>query len=436
MDTREFPVLSDADRPLVDRLAAGLGDDAGRVLAYLVLRADQYPDEEPPSETIVQIGTGLNRSRVKDALATLSERGLVTETTVRTATSGRPPKAWYASECPETVTRDVYDRHAVALLERAERVHSAESPTARADSETTADPESSRRPPDADCHVTVGLNWRPNGLQLPLFAALADGAYDRRDVSIDLEEHRGSARAIESLVAGTTDVAVAGAASTLRARANGDPVVPIAVLFQRPMVVFYTTRETFGEPLESVSQLRGRRVGMPIESETGLLGRLYLSQAGVLESTACVDLQGEESAPLRSGAAEVVTGTFFDPIRLEDREMTVDSIHVADQYAIYGPAIVTRAETLTGRRSVLESVLAGTVAGWALAVDDPGPAARDVAHRTDRPVAWIERVFERAAEQFGTTDAVRKHGWGWHTLDTWSRLEAALEQVDLLEGDS
>ena len=38
MDTREFPVLS--DEGLVKRLAIGLGDDAARVLAYLLRRRE------------------------------------------------------------------------------------------------------------------------------------------------------------------------------------------------------------------------------------------------------------------------------------------------------------------------------------------------------------------------------------------------------------
>ncbi|WP_255194017.1 ABC transporter substrate-binding protein [Natronobeatus ordinarius] len=431
MDTREVPVLSAGDQPLVDRLAAGLGENAARVLAYLVLRAEHYPDEEPASEPIVQLGTELNRSRVKDALATLCERELATETTVRTTTSGRPPRAWYTTESRATATRNASDRHAQRLLERSRRWADSEN-TDGGESVAISEPRSTVSS-DADSHVTVGLNWRPNGLQLPLFAALAGGEYDRRGVSVTLEEYRGSARAIESVVDGEADVAIAGAASIVRARADGEPVVPIVVWFQRPMVVFYTTREPFGEPLETVGQLRGRRVGMPIESETGLLGRLYLSQAGVLEETECVDLRGEESEPLQSGTVEVVTGTFSDPMRLEDGGATVDSIHVADQYPIYGPAIVAHAETLRRQPRLLETFLAGTVAGWALATEDPSTAARDVARQTDRPAAWIERVFERAADRFGTTDAVRKHGWGWQSPETWSRLEEALEQVDLLE---
>lgn len=428
MDTREVPVLSDADRPFVEQLAAGLGENAAHVLAYLVLLAEQFPDEPPPSAPIVQLGTGLNRSRVRDGLSTLCERELVTETTARTTTSGRPPNAWYTTASRDAATRTTYDRHGRALLAQGRGVCAR---AVTADEDGPASREETSPASEDDRQVTVGLNWHPNGLQLPLFAALVDGAYDRRDLSVALEEYRGSARAIEGVVAGETDVAIAGAASILRARAEGDPIAPIAVCFQRPMVVFYTTREGFGEPLETVGQLRGRRVGMPTESETGLLGRLYLSQAGVLEDVDCVDLRGEESAPLRSGAADIVTGTFADPIRLEDEGATVDSIHVADQYPIYGPALVARESTWERRPALLESFLAGTVAGWALAVSAPEPAARAVSRRTDQSAAWVERVFERAADRFGTTDAVRKHGWGSQSAETWERLAQALEQVDV-----
>ncbi|WIV66386.1 ABC transporter substrate-binding protein [Natrialbaceae archaeon AArc-T1-2] len=372
-------MLSEADRPFVDRLAAGLGDEPARVLAFLVLRSEQYPDADPPTETVVQIGTGLNRSRVGDALDTLDERNLVVETTVRTETPGRPPTAWHASESGDRqeVVRRVHDGHAERLLAQGRRLcgDADDSENGREGDEREVDDlgVDDGDSDDSTVDVTIGLNWQPNGLQLPIYAAMTAGSY--------------------------------------------------------------TTRETFGDAFERVGQLEGRRVGMPAASETSLLGRLFLTQAGVLEDVECVDLAGEELAALESESVDAVTGMFFDPLRLEEAGATVDVVHVADRFPVYGPALVTREDAVPNRRRLLRAIVGGTVEGWTVATQSPADAIECVAARTDAAAAWIERVFDRAVARFGSTEAVRKHGWGWHDRETWTRLETALAQVDLLESE-
>lgn len=432
METREFPVLAGDDQPVVDRLAAGLGDDAARVLAYLALRADRADVADRATETALRIGTDLSGSAVADAIDALEDRDLVETTTVRTASPGRPPKAWTARyPLPELPAR-VYDGHAERLLERARLVAAPDGTADEAEDLTSGTDDETDSEGDG-ATLTVGLNWKPNALQLPLYAARRAGAYEHRGLSVALEHHDGSREATASLRAGAADVAVAGAATVVRAREAGEPIVPIASLFQRPMIVLYTTRDAFGGRFEDPAQLRDRSVGMPIDSEAGILGRLFLSQAGVLESVELVDVRGEEDEHLRGGGVDVVTGTFADPLRLERAGATVDSVHVADQYPIYGPTLVTTESTLARRRGALESFLGGTTAGWVAATESPDDAAEALAAESDADAARVATLFDRAASSFAHSEDVRANGWGWHSPETWTRLRTALDRTDLLE---
>jgi ABC-type nitrate/sulfonate/bicarbonate transport system substrate-binding protein len=227
------------------------------------------------------------------------------------------------------------------------------------------------------------------------------------------------------------DVALAGAATTVRARQTEQSILPLALLFQRAMVVLYTTRDAFGGRFESAEQLRGRRVGMSSTSETGLLGRLFLSQAGILDDVTVVDTTGEEQSMLRSGRAAVVAGSFADPQQVADEGHTVDSLLVADQFPMYGPALVTTERVLRERRPALERFLAGTVTGWAEAVRQPAAAVRAV-ERDSEAADTASHTFERAVSEFATASAVAKHGWGWHRAAGWNRLVTALQQAGLL----
>lgn len=416
MRTREFWALDGDDQGVIDRLAPGIGDDPARVLAYLHLRSELEAD--PATELTLRIGTGLNRAAITAAIASLESAGVVERTAVRDDGPGRPPAAWHAASDLESTARTVHQHHAVALLQRARERHEIET-----------EREGTRKS-GADGELSLGLNWRPNGLHLPFYAAEERG--EEFDLELDIDHHEGSHRALESLVSGETDVGLVGAATTLRARAAGEPVVAIAVAYQRAMAVLYTVRETFGEPLTSVAQLRDRRIGMPTRSETGILGRLFLNQVALDGSVRIVDTGGEERDALLSEEVDVVTGSFSDPRDLEGEGTTVDTLAIADHFPIYGPTLLVREETLEEREGALEAFLAATTAGWAAACLDPTAAAERVAARSDEPAGRLARTFEVASREFGPSEAIEENGWGWQREETWDRLRTALEQGGLL----
>jgi ABC-type nitrate/sulfonate/bicarbonate transport system substrate-binding protein len=442
MRVRRFHALDERDRPVVAALGAGLGEDTARVLGYMLLRAEYADaDELPPATRLaVRIGTELNRETAATALERLVERGLLATTTVRTDTHGRPSKAWRLADPERATIERVYEGHGKRLAAQAVAIATETGPDGN-----TVQAEPERPSTDGTDRVAVALNWDPNGLHLPFFAARSAGHYERNGVRISIATNRGSSAAIACLETGTADIALAGAATVVRKQADGVPVVPLAVLFQRSMATLYTTREAFGEPFERVSQLRGKRIGLVPRSETGLLARLFLSQSDVLADTTVVDIAGEERAALRKGRADVVAGSIADPHRLQGTDTAVDSIVVADRFPIYGPTLVTTRGYLDDRRSRLEAFLAGTTAGWAdrleAGLGDGQTTRRDDRYRATETTDALndtplddhdQRTFERAVRDFGTSAEVCTHGWGWQTVAGWQRLETALGQADLL----
>lgn len=424
-------MLVPEDRPLIDRVALGTDEAAARVLGYLLLRAaDPAFAGDPATRLAIRMGTGASRSAVADALSTLDDRGLVTSTTVERDRTGRPPKAWQARYDVRETLDALYGAHADALLERAVAVTDETWAAGLAPDVAGTEP--------AGGDLTVGLNWRPNVLHAPLLAAEAEGRFADRDLSVDVRPFEGSGRAVEALLAGEVDVAVGGAATTVGERTAGSPLVPLAPVYQRAMTVLYTTRAAFGGPFESVEDLRDRRVGIPAGSEMGLLGRLFLSQSGVLEDVTVVDIAGEEREALREGRADVVTGTFRDPRALPD-DATVDVLALADHFPLYGPTLVTTERAVEDRPGELVALLAGVLGGQEVVLDDPERAVRAVesAVGDDGGGATTGRAVDdlrEAVERFGGSGAVEANGWGWHRPDDWRRLTTALRQTGLVEG--
>jgi ABC-type nitrate/sulfonate/bicarbonate transport system substrate-binding protein len=416
MRTVEYRVLAEEDEPVVTRLGLGVGRRPGRVLAFLALRREESEDEaEPATGLLIRLGTGLGREAVIGALSTLTDRGLLAEGTLdlESSTGGRPPKAWRATGDLEG-TIEASDRSNARVL------------TDRALSMAASDADEDRPDVEPATPVRLALNWLPNGLQLPFYAP----AFGRDpDLDVRIDHRRGSERSLAAVIDGEADVGLVGAATLARARESGDPVVPLAVVYQRAMTVLYTERERFGEPLTRLDQLEGRRVGMPPDAESRLLGRLFLAQAG-LEGVETVETEGEEADALLSGTADVVTGSVSDPRELRAAGETIDVLSIAEHFPIYGPTLAVRPGTLRERRGAIERFLVGTIRGWAAAVEDPaavGAHAADVIG-VDDPTA-LSRTFERAAAEFGESKGSREHGWGHHDEAGWERLSAALRHT-------
>ena len=178
MDTREFPVLDADDEPHIDRLAAGIGDEPARVFVYLCRRASRPDiDPTPATQIEIQIGTDLSRKAIQDAIGVLTDRNLVETTTVETTTAGRPPNVWKPHVSLSRATDRTYLNHAIALLEQAAEISGVDGGYVDIDTVQTA---------TETTPLSIGLNWDPNGLQLPFYAALNDQCYSDR--GLDLEQ--------------------------------------------------------------------------------------------------------------------------------------------------------------------------------------------------------------------------------------------------------
>jgi len=424
--TREFPALGPEDEPVVDALAVGLGREEARVLAYLLL----CDGADPVSRLDVRIGTGLGRERTVEALSALEGRDLTTATSIESGSTGRPRKGWQAAAGLDALAGRVRRQHALKLVGRAREV------AAEFGLETGSggdDPEIPFDAADAD-PTRVVLNWTPNGFHAPVFLAAEREFYRDAGVDLSVRPTRGSVRALDRVASGRADVGVVGSAVLCGALEEGRPVVPAASLYQRAMPVLYTVRSVFGAEFDSVEQLRGRTVAMPANSETALLARLFLSQAGVLGDVTVVDASGEERADLLEGRAGVATGMAADPPALAADGYTVDSILVSEQFPVPGPAIVVHADALADPPAALGGFLTATMRGVVATEHDRETAAGAVAARSEHAVDAERRRLNVALEQFSDSEAVRAHGWGWQSADDWRRLRMALGQTGAHSG--
>ncbi len=137
------------------------------------------------------------------------------------------------------------------------------------------------------CHRDQGAGRAPLalGIAIPSYVhAVAWIAHDhgelaREGLDAKVQVLGGSAATMRSLVAGSTDIAIAGGDAVLRADAAGADLVVVAGLVDR----FYH-RIVARRPIDKVEALKGKRVGLPFLGGPQYMAmRFALRRAGLVE---------------------------------------------------------------------------------------------------------------------------------------------------------
>ena len=421
MRYRKLAVLDEDDRELTDVLGMGMSRDVATVLTYLLQRTRMDSIERTAATRLeIQVGTGLGRDATISATNELGERSLVETTTVTPPDREHRRKGWRAVSGFEATISAVFAAHATRLRNRgsAQARRFGGAPTA---------PDRSRNEPDSDS-LSVALNWEPNAVHFPLLTAQQAGIYQETGLSVSLDANRGSGEAVRSVVDGDHPLGIAGPLTLLRAIREGEGIVPLAVLYQRSMVVLYTLGSVFGTSFDSIDQLAGRRLAIAADSEPGRIATVVLSQQGLLDDVELVNVSGEEREALQAGTADVAVGVFTDPIALENEGQDADEVPIATGFPIPGPALVAHTDAIQCRESAIDRFLEATMHGWARGLREPAAVAADMGSVAVGPTG--AEVVDALITRFGTDATARRHGWGWQASDAWDRVAETLRVVE------
>jgi NitT/TauT family transport system substrate-binding protein/putative hydroxymethylpyrimidine transport system substrate-binding protein len=113
--------------------------------------------------------------------------------------------------------------------------------------------------PDAPQGATLVLDFQPNAVHAPLYAAEARGYYADEGVDLDIREPSSSADGAKLLQAGRADLAIMDINDLGIARAEGLEVVGVAAVVQRPLASVITADP---EAIRSPADLEGAEVGV------------------------------------------------------------------------------------------------------------------------------------------------------------------------------
>jgi ABC-type nitrate/sulfonate/bicarbonate transport system substrate-binding protein len=286
---------------------------------------------------------------------------------------------------------------------------------------------------DAARPVTVMLNWTPNAHHVGIYAALANGWYERAGLDVTVVEP-ADAGVEQAVAAGAADIGLAQAESLLPARAAGVPVMSVAtVLPVNDSALFGLAPDGIAEPRD----LEGTRYGgFGGALETEIISALMRCDGADPTTVEFVTL-GNIDYLAGMQADQFDTAWVFsgwDALRATEVEgVPVEQIRFADHLDCipnwYTPLVLAAEDTLADDPELVEAFLAVTAQGYQLAVDDPETAATLLsaevpeldAALVDAAVAYYAPLFVAAG---GT--------WGEQDEQTWAAFAEFLRQAGIV----
>jgi putative hydroxymethylpyrimidine transport system substrate-binding protein len=269
--------------------------------------------------------------------------------------------------------------------------------------------------------LNVMLDWFPNADHVGLYEALADRDFTKAGLDVHVRVPTDPATPLQLLAAGTVDVAISYEPEVLLARDQGQPVVAIGAIVQRPL----TSIVSLGSKhITSPSQLRGKRVG-----DAGIpYQRAYLStilqHAGVPATSVKEIDVGDNLVPaMLSGRVDATLGAYwnYEAIQLRQLGKRPNVIHVENAgVPDYDELVlVTTENDIANKNNELRRFVQALGRGYAAVRADP-QAGVDALVRANPSLSRKLQLASVEATLSSFFPAGANLPWGWQNQSQWT----------------
>jgi putative hydroxymethylpyrimidine transport system substrate-binding protein len=275
------------------------------------------------------------------------------------------------------------------------------------------------RPSPRLTRATIALDFTPNAIHAPVYAAVRDGHARRRGLRLDIREPGSSPNSLALLTSGRVDVGILDIHDLAIARERGIDVVAVGALVQKPLAALIA-RAGVARPRD----LEGRVVGVSgLPSDPAFVRAVVEGDGGDPARVRQVTIGFQAVSSLLSGRVDAVPAFWnAEGVALRERGMRPRVFRVEDYGAPAYPEVVlvTGRRTLERRRAVVEGVVAAIGEGVESVVDRPEPAARQIARAAGQADVALIRAQLRALRPV-LRPPVRLDR---RVLERWARFDA------------
>ncbi len=247
----------------------------------------------------------------------------------------------------------------------------------------------------------VALDFTPNAVHAPIYAAVREGLDRRAGVRLAIHAPGASPDSLKALLAGSVDLAVLDIHDLGLAVAKGRDVVGVAALVQRPLAAILALPR-----IRRPCDLRGERVGVSgLPSDPAVL-RAVLRHDGCRLSAVHQVTIGFAAVQSLLGRKVAAVPAFWNAegVTLRRRGVEIREFRVEDYGAPPYPEVVlvARRSTLGRRRRDVAAAVRAIAAGVRAVRAHPDAAVADIARAGNAPDALVRAQLRAVSPIFGT----------------------------------
>src|ERR687895_431440 len=279
--------------------------------------------------------------------------------------------------------------------------------------------------------ATLALDFQPNAVHAGIYAALREDLDAERDLDLRLRVPSASTDSLKLLAAGRADVSVVDIHDLGLARQEGEPIVGVGALVQRPLAAVIARRE----PIRRPRDLEGRRVGVTgLPSDDAVLRAVVEADGGDFDRVERVTIGFLEVPSLIAERVDAVVSFWnAEGVALRQRGVPTREFRVDDYGAPRYPelVLVTEARTWREERELVEDLLATVADGTRAALRDRDAAVADLVDASGADEQLMRAQLEAVAPELRPPVRLNRRALeDWAVFDTRFGILEAPPDVD------
>jgi putative hydroxymethylpyrimidine transport system substrate-binding protein len=284
---------------------------------------------------------------------------------------------------------------------------------------------------DGSERATLALDFQPNAVHAGIYASLREDLDAARDLDLRVRVPSASTDSLKLLAAGRADVSVVDIHDLGLARQEGQPIVGVGALVQRPLAAVIARRGEIRRPRD----LEGRRVGVTgLPSDDAVLRAVVEDDGGDFDRVERVTI-GFSAVPslIAERVDAVVSFWNAEGVALRQRGVPTREFRVDDYGAPPYPelVLVTEAATWREERELVEDLLATVADGTRAALRDRDAAVADLVDASGADEQLVRAQLEAVAPALRPPVQLNRRALeDWAVFDTRFGILEAPPDVD------
>lgn len=281
--------------------------------------------------------------------------------------------------------------------------------------------------------VPFALDWKFEGPSAPYFAAIDNGYFDEKGLSVEITAGSGSLDAIPKVATGAFPIGFADINSLIKFldQNPGAPVIAAMMVYDKPPFAVIG-RKSLG--VEGPADLAGKVLGAPPPDGAWAQFPIFAAENNINMDDIKVEPVGfpTREPMLAEGNVSSITGfsfsSYLNLVRLGVPEEDISTILMADHgLDLYGNAVIVNTEFAAANPEVVKDFLEAVAMGWKDAIADPEAVIPALVKRNPAADAALEqRRLQLAIDANVVTDYTSANGMGGIDAD---RMASAIEQI-------